>query len=237
MAFPTIQTADTKNGTVASNSNSWTLTYPTNLQANDLILAFVATDGNTAPTWPGGWGRKRAGSSAAVSCHVGAKLSDGTETGTFSLGLSANEQGGWRIFRITGQFVTSIIDGVSEDCIANTSGSGASSTPDPPSLDPTSWDVEDTLWFAVCAVDTSRTISVYPLADNQTADVSGGANGATLGVCTLNDAVASKDPGTFTISASDDWVTVTLAVRPAAAATPASLLLPNRSNLVVPRQR
>jgi hypothetical protein len=136
--------------------------------------------------------------------------------------MGASEQGAWRIFRITGWY-GGTISGVTGtpfdlDGLATASASGVSSTPDPPNLDPANWTTEDTLWLAACGVDTSRTISVYPLANNNTADVSGGAGGATLGLCTLNDAVSSKNPGTFTISTSDDWCAFTVAIRPAGAA-------------------
>ena len=220
MAFPAIQTADTKNGVVTSNTNAWTLTYPTNLAAGDLILAFMAVDGTpgaSGTTWPSGFVQANGdGLAFAATLMCRGKISDGTETGNFTVTLfgGANEQGAWRVFRITGWFGSGLSD------VTGWASNGASTqtdTPDPPDLNPANWDVEDTLWFAACAVDTSRTISVYPLANNQTADVSGGANGATLGICTLDDAVASKNPGTFTISNSDDARSLTLAVRPAAA--------------------
>jgi hypothetical protein len=221
MAFPAIQTADTKNGVVTVNSTSWTLTYPTNLVAGDLILAFVATDGDndTTPTWPAGWIATAQSGTAAVTALAAKKVSVGTETGTFTLTLPASEQGGWRIFRITGwQGTIGTTFSVNNDgtggAVQGGTASSATANPDPPSYNPGLWDVEDTLWFAVCAVDTSRTISVYPLADNNTADVSGGAGGATLGVCSTNSAVASLDPGTFTVSSSDDWQCFTVAIRP-----------------------
>lgn len=227
MAFPTIQTADTKNGVQTSNSTSWTgLTYPTNLVSGDLILAFVAWDGQAQSTWPTDWTRSQEIGAGAVGGAIGYKISNGTETGTFTLTLNNSEQGSWRIFRITGWFGSGVPDNQNsfvasaDGAAAAGAGITADANPNPPSLDPGNWATEDTLWFAVCMVDTSRTISVYPLADNNTADVSGGAGGATLGVCTTNSAVSSLDPGTFTISTSDDWRTVTVAVRPAAAADP-----------------
>lgn len=220
MAFPTIQTADTKNGTQTSNSASWTLTYPTNLASGDLILGFLGADGDNSLSLPAGF-EQQGNSPGAVQLWVFAKVSDGTETGTFTATLGAAEQGGWRIFRVTGWHGSGITNlngaGIA---IATTVTGSPSANPNPPSLDPANWATEDTLWFATCAVDTSRTISVYPLANNQTADVSGGSTGATLGVCTLNDAVGSKDPGTFTASASDDWAAATVAVRPATVVVP-----------------
>jgi hypothetical protein len=230
MAFPTVVDADTKNGTVTSNATDWVMTYPTNLVSGDLILAFIGSDGNSVgPTAiPGGWVEKvRGGSNGANSLLTLAKISDGTETGNFTVTLSASEQGGWRVFRITGWFGGSLGTTQGNDAdgfrmVATITGS-PSANPDPPANNPANWDVEDTLWFAVCSLDTSRTISVYPLADRNTADVSGGSTGATLGVCSTTSTVASLDPGTFTISASDDWAAMTVAVRPAAAAAATEL--------------
>ena len=217
MTFPIVVDADTKNGTVTSNSASWTLTYPTNLASGDLILAFVACDGTPVGTWPANWLGVGQSSGTAARLLLAKKISLGTETGTFTLGLSASEQGAWRVFRITGwegTIGTAFGNDANSGAAERTTTSGADANPNPPVLDPNNWATEDTLWFAACAVDTSRTISVYPLASRNTADVSGGAGGATLGVCTAESAVSSLDPGTFTISASDDWAVATVAIRP-----------------------
>ena len=238
MAFPTIQTADTKNGVQTSNSTSWTITYPTNIASGDLLLLFVGYDGSGLPSASGWTVMRRPG--AAASCAAIGRIADGTETGTFTLTMP-NEMGGWRVFRITGWFgsglSTDAAGGNDGDGVAAASGNtgSPSTTPDPPSLDPTNWATEDTLWFATCGVDTSRTISAYPYADNNSADVSGGAGGATLGVCTTTSAVSSLDPGTFTISNSDDWVAITVAVRPAAVGVPASLIYQPGLQVAIPR--
>src|SRR4051812_25221320 len=108
MAFPTIQTADTKSGTVAANATSWTFTYPTNIAAGDLLLAFVASDGGgcydgTALSFPAGWvvvAASRDSVSNNVSFALAAKIALGSETGTFTVTVRASEQGAWRVFRI-----------------------------------------------------------------------------------------------------------------------------------------
>ncbi len=221
MAFPTIATA--QGGVQAANATSWTLTWPTGITAGDLLLLFLGIDGNVTVTPAGtGWVATTpfTGSGGACSGHAHKKVADGSETGTFTATVSGSESGGWRIYRISGWEGTL---GTTFDNAATTGGvatvrvsGGDSANPNPANLDPLNWATEDTLWIAGCAVDTSRTISVYPLADNNTADVSGGAGGATLGLCTLNDAVSAKDPGTFTISTADQWGAITVAVRPAA---------------------
>ncbi len=223
--FPVIHDLDTKSGTVTSNSANWTLTYPTNLASGDLVLAFIAQDGGGASqTWPAGFVPNSPNSpNGACSLYQAKKISDGTETGNFTVTVDGSEQGAWRIFRVTGW------EGTLGTSFGNIASSGSvvqsdtivgspSLNPDPLFLNPANWITEDTLWFAACAVDTSRTISVYPLADHNTADVSGGAGGATLGLCATTSAVDALDPGTFTISSSDDWEAAVVAVRPAAAA-------------------
>jgi hypothetical protein len=214
VAFPQIVDADTKNGVQTSNSLTWTLTYPTNLQSGDLILALLASDGNTLPVWPLGF-VQRDGNTGAVSLHWAKKLSGGTESGTFSVTLSASESGGWRVFRITNWGGTLGTDYTNGDATRDLGTFDTNANPNPGEHSPT-WGAADTLWIAACGVDTSRTISVYPLTGRNTADVSGGSGGATLGVCTTESAVGFLDPGTFTISNSDDWSTSTTAIRPAA---------------------
>lgn len=224
MTFATIQTADTTSGTVTSNQATWTLTYPANIAANDLLIALMAGDGSapagTGSDWPAGWVFNISGV-AAVQLSYAKKHATGSETGTFNLTGAGSEQGAWRIFRITGWDSATGIGSAFDNsanagavCVATTAATTGS--PDPTGLNPNNWDIEDTLWIAACAIDTSRTISAYPLADNNTADVSGGSTGATLGICTANSAVALLDPTTFTSSASDDWGAATIGIRPGA---------------------
>ncbi len=221
MAFPTIADADTKSGTVTVNSTSWTITYPTNIAVGDLLLLFIGSDGS--PDFSAtGFTVITASQPGPCTCFLLAKVAAGTETGTFTATATATEQGGWRIFRIPAAswFGGALVQGPDSNGLSafgDSSGS-PSANPNPSVLNPANWDVEDTLWIAAIGVDTSRTISVYPFADRNTADVSGGSTGATLGICTTTSTVASLDPGTFTISASDDWGALTVAVRPSAAA-------------------
>ena len=224
MAFPTVQTADTKNGTQTSNASNWTLTYPTNLASGDLLVLLAAVDGSVGSiTLPGGWVTKGS-TSSAVSRVLACKISGGTESGTFTFGVGASEQGGWRVFRITGWYGGSLgtadsddADGLTSGFLQGAGGAGTDASAEVPSAAAT-WGSADTLWIGQCAVDASRTISGYPFADLQTADVSGGSTGATLGVCMKNSTQSSEaGGGAFSLSASDDWLTDTIAIRPAGA--------------------
>lgn len=218
--------ADTKSGTVTSNTQVWTLTYPTNLQAGDLIIALIARDNATTvetATWPAGWvPAQRAYASSAGVLHFAKKLSDGTETGTFTVDVGASEQGSWRIFRITdwyGTIGTTFENLAGGGSVVWNTAAGTSGFPVVVSaLNPINWGTEETLWIAICGINTSRTISGYPsnFPDRNVADVSGGSNGSTLATATAVSAVsqlAMNTPG-FTASASDDWAASIIAIRP-----------------------
>lgn len=229
MTFPAIADSDTTSGTVTSNSTSWTLTYPTNLAAGDLIAFVMATDGAPTVSTTEGFSLYSDATGTAVRWQVLLKIADGTETGTFTATISASEQGAWRGWRITSWFGSGLPNStpITSSATANGTGvairsiTGASTTPDPGSTNPSDWDIEDTLWLAIAAIDTSRTVSDWPdtTTDNGSS-VSGGAGGATLAWCRFESAAASWDPTTFTISASDDWGTAVIAVRPAPARVP-----------------
>lgn len=234
MAFPAPVAADTTSGSVTSNSNSWTLTYPANIAVGDLLVSFVATDGgSTSQTYPSGWTSDFSvdgiHSDGTATLGIQWKVADGTESGTFSLSLGGSEQGVWRIIRIPAStWWGTSSTGVSPGGATN-ANSGSDNAPDPPSTNPSSWDVEDTLWIAVAGSDHGNTTYTgFPTGFFQEdlstsgghAQESGGANGAGMGVAYLQSAAASVDPSAFTTDASEGWSAGTIAVRPAAAYVP-----------------
>lgn len=221
-AYPQVVDQDTQTGTVTSNSSSWTLTYPTHLQSGDLILALVAADGGGVVSSVTGFNRWVVDGSAA-SLSVLGRVSDGTETGTFSATLAATEQGAWRVLRIIGWYGSGLpsddaqLVSASHDAgLSAIATFATSATPDAPPLDPSNWGSEPTLWISAMAADTSRTVSAYP--SNLTTDngylASGGSGGATLGWARTESALTSLNPNAFTISSSDDWAAATIAIRP-----------------------
>jgi hypothetical protein len=227
---PHVWDADTQSGVVTSDSSTWTLTYPTNLVNGDLILAFLAIDNDSNdpdPTWSSGW-VKTTLSAGTIDFVAAKKKSDGTESGNFNLSLLSAQQGAWRIFRISAWEGT-LGTGMQSSSGAvqlSTGVQGSSTLPNPPNLDPTNWATENTLWFALAAADGSPTFSAFPSSyTNTSGDVSGGADGASLGIARLILNTSAQNPGTFTISASNDWWAATLAVRPGASGGPHALYL------------
>lgn len=216
MAFP--QVGSESSGNQTSNSSTWTtVSYPTGVQAGDLLLLLLSSDGELSVVTATGWSITTNGrpvGAAATFCR-GTRVADGTESGNFTVTLDASEQGCWRILRITAaSWWGVILDGLYQPVPTN----GTGLNPDPGISNPPDWDVEDTLWIACSAADHGNTTHTgFPAGfNNTTSQESGGAPGAALGVARLESAVASVDAGTFTIDASEQWQALTIAVRPAA---------------------
>jgi hypothetical protein len=230
MAFPQVQDADTKTGSVTADSTSWTLTYPTSLVNGDLILAIIAASDVPGITFPAGFTDVTAvfGFDGLVRLWGAAKKSDGTETGDFTATLSTAEQGVWRVLRITGWYGDSATWGNSV-AESNTEVTGNSTSPSPGANDPTNWGTEDTLWIALCAHDTGTTsVTAWPTFYDagQISQNSGTTDGAGLGLARRENAVASEDADNFTLSTIERWGATTLAVRPAVASVDAMLPVP-----------
>src|ERR1044072_5783475 len=145
MAFPQIADADTKSGTVTTNSTSWTITFPTNIAAGDLLLLFIGVDGTT-DTWTAtGFTQFAAVGPTVCTVVLMGRVAAGTETGTFTANSNASEQGGWPIFRIPAASwfggTLNVGGGTANDSngLATQGEVGASRNPDPPLLNPANW--------------------------------------------------------------------------------------------------
>lgn len=226
MPFPQIISADTQTGTQVTSVTTWTLTYPTNLVAGDLVLGFVAINADaTGGTFPATWlGGAQGSSGGACRLYSGKKKSLGTETGTFSVGtFSIACQGAWITLRIapwdgnlgSGSFGGTGADGaVSIPAAFGTTGT--STTPTQNANNPVSWDVDDTLWLGIVSATGPTAFTGFPsnMPDNQQSVVPGSGTGNSLGLATAASTVASFAGTSFTLASSVLWCATQIAVRP-----------------------
>jgi PKD repeat protein len=93
---------------------------------------------------------------------------------------------------------------------------GSSQNPNPPNLAP-SWGAGDTLWFAACGYDQGqRTVTAYPANyTNGQNDRSNNNQGCGVGTAIRQLNAASENPGTFTLSAAEQWIAATVAIQSA----------------------
>jgi hypothetical protein len=209
MPWPVYQTP--ARGNTGANVTTWTFTYPSGIQAGDLLLLFVGADGN--PTFsglPSGWLELIDIAGNGNACHgmMARKFADGTETGNFTATSSASEGGGWQVCRISGAHPT-------ENPALSVGVNAATANPNPDSLNPPNWDIEQTLWIAWCFNDGNVAVTAGPANyTNFANDRWANTAGAGSSIATRKNGVASEDPGTFTMAAEDSRA-YTIAIRPA----------------------
>ena len=216
MAFPVVAaSAETSQST---NVTSHPMTMPAGITAGELLLCFFANDGSATVTWPGDWVPWFSTPSGTAARLSGAyKWAAGGDTLTVTTSVGENSAG-W-VVRITGAHATTPPE-------VGVQNNNVTAVPNLPLFDPAGWAIEDTLWFGVVGCDGAGTISAASsdftaVGDGYARGTGTAANSAWCGLYQRNEASASKDPQNWTISAVEDWVATTVAVRPAAVVTKA----------------
>lgn len=209
-SFP-VYLSNTATDLGGADATTHLVNMPATVNSGDLLIALIAVDGNPTITTPSGWTFLiQNNSSTLQKGAVYYKVAAGTEGGTtvdFATGTAERMMA--QIVRVQAGTYSGAPEATS------TQSQIVTTTPDPPNLAP-SWGTANTLWIAMAAIDGNRTVSVYPLPNNQvrTANVGTGTAFVTLASCSDNLNAASLDPGTFTITASSTYAAFTIGVRP-----------------------
>lgn len=164
MAFPTIPTSAAGRILSASQANTTAArTFPnlSSLTKNpgDLLIAIVVAYQTSTGTdaafsgWGGGFTEfSDRATSTTMAIGMAHKWSDGTEAGTFTVTQAGT---------ITGHAVMFLMSipgaHASTPPEASAKANGTSSAPSTENFNPAGWDVEDTLWIAVCGVGETAT--------------------------------------------------------------------------------
>lgn len=206
-------------GTIAtrdntSDSTSQVANLPAGIQAGELLLCWFAIDNATScsdSSWTSaGWTELSDNNDTqGVTCCAGTRTATGSEGSTLTIMTVATEQSTAICMRITDQHASTAPE------VAEDDGAGVDGDPDSPSLNPSGWDVEDTLWLTLVGVDGGRPLSSYPAeyTDNRTYVDATNAAGASAGMATLELNAASDDPSAWNVQ-DDDWCAATIAIRP-----------------------
>jgi hypothetical protein len=187
---------------------------PATVDAGDLLIVLFTNDRIETVTTPSGWNLLASSINTGnhVRLSVYYKIAAGTEgSTTVNFVTSAPEEAAAQVYRITNWHGTTPPE-------ISTPAHGANTAPDPASLDPAGWDVADTLWIAVAGQDRGDQSGTTAYPASYTDGISTLSSNGT-GSCRIHSAhrvlaVASEDPGAFTIPVSEQWVTFTIAVRP-----------------------
>ena len=216
MAFP--QVAATNSGNSGANATSHVINMPAGVAVGNLVIVCFCSDNDlTTVSVSSGTGWAQLFTAArSGSCRVSVywKVADGSGD-NLTIDTSASEGSAHTSYRITG-----FDSGTAPE--AGTAANDFGTTPDPPTLNPAGWDIEDTLWIAIYGWDTGdRVHDAYPAnyTGNQVTNRWNSTDGVGIAVSTRELNAASDDPGTGSMTTNVTWVANTIAVRPAAAVT------------------
>lgn len=189
--------------------NNIPIAMPATVAAGDLLLMAVMKEGAGAGTTPAGWTFLN-GSNTSLSANFSLYYINaaGTEGGTTvnitsvgTLPFTAH------VFRIQA--------GTWSSTPQANNATGNSVNPDPPNVT-AAWGAYDNLWLALAGIELgNNTVSVYPLAVGQTitANTTGSAANNSLASCRETNALATLNPGTYTLGSSGRWVAMTVVVK------------------------
>lgn len=183
-----------------------TVTLPTSILAGDRLV-FVSGHGSTVSnmTFPGGWTElsDSAGFTAAyLDC-------DGSEAATITVTLADNAGMSWAILRLREYDTT-------QAPIVGVKTTGTSAAPRAPQL-ATSWGTDAAIFIVAAGYQdtTSPTFAEFPFGYINTGSISsvgGVGTDATTGYAT-KIAYTTENPGSFRLSAIDNWSANTIAVK------------------------
>ena len=228
MAFPTVRARISSSR--GSDATSHDVTLPVTPNSGDLIVIFYATDGSGASNWSttstnGGSGgpytyqKPLADENHSGGCNSGIRyrISDGTETSPQRFTTSSSEHFVARAYVIqAGTFNATTPLEAGDDV------EGSSANPNPPSLSP-SWGAADTLWIAGYGADDDDESSAGPSgwggSNFVCIESAQSTTSCSLGIADKEENIATNDPGTYTMAASEEWLAWTVAIQPSAGGT------------------
>jgi len=216
MAAPSIVNTATTNWT--SETTTPVVNLPSSIIAGNLLLAHIRVADAGGITWPAGWTELWESNADASNdeASMAWRKANGAEPATITL-ASGNAKFAAQAWQISGAADPTITPPVFAG-----PATGTSINPDPPSLTPPGGS-QAFLWLAVGGWEGEQTSPPVGFPAGYTLNQMGASSG-TAGGDTSNCRVASaavqltaatQDPGTFLISALDDWMATTVAIYPA----------------------
>jgi hypothetical protein len=199
-----------------SETSPVTVNMPTDVDAGDLLVAYIAADANDTVAAGGGEGWtsiEDTSNGSAVRLKIFAKVAAGSDALTLTVG-SSNDTATY-VQRITNHGVSN----VSSDIELGTAATGTSAIPDPPSKTPSS----SKTWLVVACNASDDDDNVTPFAPTGYVPLAQTESAATTSssmmqvACDVQTTGSAINPGAFALAASEEWVAQTLLIPPASA--------------------
>lgn len=221
-AFP--QIVGSQLSSRASTSNPDTVDLPASIASGDLIIVFHFSDGALTRTFPSPWVEIKDTVVSGSSANIGIAylIASGGET-SVTVTKSADE----RFSAIAIRISAASWHGTTAPEVS-TGTTGSSQFPNPDSVT-ASWGAEDNLFIAAYAVDGADVplpTTAWPTNyDSNHIDSPEVASAGGGGIASRELAASSDDPGTFTMTATEQWWAGTVVIRPASADSALSPLI------------
>lgn len=201
---------------VSQSGTSMVTTLPTGVTESDLLIMCFARQLATTTTWPAGWTSLVSNTVNNYAMEIRYRwYQNGDTAPTLTTGNSNTKL--YRCLRITGADTTQAPE-------VSTVATATSTAPNSPTLNPTGWDVEDTLWLSIAAwnnIDTGTNAAPSAYPTNYTGgEYNAGTVGPVLTYARRALEAASDDPGAYAAALSVTWFAATVAVRPAVESGP-----------------
>jgi hypothetical protein len=197
--YPVIEATNTSN---TASGTTHTINLPSGISAGDLLLIIFSSDGTAQDHSVSGFSRVAYASYSGHTFSVHSKTATGSEGATVSGTTASTEATAHISYRISGwtdSDISSVVNGIS-------------TSPDSPNLAP--WASYKTLWISAAGGDYNRTVSTYPSGYSDTEFSRYNSTvGSWVASASKELEAASENPGAYTISASDDWSAVTIAIK------------------------
>lgn len=205
------QVLATNSSEETANVTSHGVALPAGITAGKLLIVLFAEDGPSSgqpnPVNPGGFtqlgGIEAPGSGFLLFSYY--RRTDGGEGPTLTISTPVAERSAHQSF---------LIDRVHPVLLpALAINTGNSANANPPSLNPSAWNIEDVLWFAVAAMDADASFSADPTdyADAIENSSTGTTAGVRLRSLRRAAKVAAEDPSPFT-NTNRPWGALTIGV-------------------------
>lgn len=243
MTFPTIPTVGAGRVLTTNQADtSQTRTFPSlsslTKNSGDLLIAIcIGYQSSTTNAQFGSWGGgftefHDSGTSTTLAIGMAYKISDGTETGTFTVTQSSTVTGhaSMVLLSIPGAHWSTAPE-------AGSRADGTSAAADPASFDPSGWAAEDTLWISVVAsgmtsgtgswtgTGTTAPTNYSDRVDSNTTD-SSTVGQTEVAVAFRQNNASSEDAGTAGVDTSNARNSaIVIAIRPRTIVTVSAPLL------------
>ena len=200
------RTTSSENAAVTSH----TVSLPSDIEAGDLLIAAVTTDG-TIITFPAGWNTILSQAAASGSqMKIAYRDADGTEGATITVTTALAAESTHASLRIYG----AEDPGTQAPEGSSTFGDTTTDPINPPSLTPTGGR-KNYLWLSFAAFAQPPAVSAFAVPApyiNPQYEADGAA--FVMTTCERTKLAASEDPGEYTVNGSREWIGATVAVHP-----------------------